>query len=113
MSYEFKRHLNIRGNNMQKSIGVAEVKRHFSEILNDVSIDGKHFIIERKGKPVAAMVSVKDLELIKERIKEKKGLLAALGAWEDFERLDSIIEDIYRKRERARDRKVKVGDVSF
>lgn len=93
---------------MQKNIGVAEVKKHFSEVVNEVSMRGKHFVIERKGKPVAAMVSLKELEFIeKERRQEKgKGLLAALGAWEDFKGLGKVVDDIYSSRRKAKDRKV-------
>lgn len=93
---------------MPKNIGVAEVKKHFSEIMNGVSRDGKHFVIERKGKPVAAMVSVKELELIERKGMQgdKKGLLAAIGVWEDFEGLDRVVDDIYRKRRKAKKRRI-------
>ena len=94
---------------MSKIIGVAEVKRRFSEVLGEVSRDGEQFIIERSGKPVAAMVSLKDLEIVEKngRAEEKKGLLAAIGAWEDFEDVDRFIKHIYRKRRKAKDRNVK------
>ena len=35
-----------------------------------------------------------------------RGLLAAVGAWADFEELDEVVQGIYRQRERARDRAV-------
>ena len=95
---------------MPKNIGVAEVKKHFSEVMSQISQIGEHFIIEKKGKPVAAMVGLKDLELIEKLGKEgeRKGLLAAIGAWEDFEGLDNVIKDIYNKRKRALDRRVAI-----
>lgn len=34
---------------MSKVIGVAEVKRHFSEVMIEVAREGKHFIIEKKA----------------------------------------------------------------
>lgn len=37
---------------------------------------------------------------------EPEGLLAAVGAWTDFEELDQVIEEIYHQRERAIDREV-------
>ena len=33
---------------MSKVIGVAEAKRHFSEVMVEVAREGKHFIIEKK-----------------------------------------------------------------
>ena len=35
-----------------------------------------------------------------------KGLLAAAGAWADFDELEQVIEDIYRQRKQAQDRSV-------
>ncbi len=94
---------------MTKVVGVAEVKRHFSEVIGKVSHKGEHFIIERKGKPVAALVSVNDLESVeKTGAKAKKGgLLAAIGAWEDFEGIEEVIEDIYEKRKKSKERRVR------
>lgn len=93
---------------MSKVIGVAEVKEHLSEVIEEVSRGGEQFIIARKGRPMAAIVSLKDLESIEkgEKPGEKKGLLAAIGAWDDFEGIDEIIEHIYDKRRRATNRKV-------
>jgi len=69
-------------------------------------LKGEHFVIEKKGKPMAALVSVQELQLIeasKEREK-KKGLLAAIGAWEDFEDLESTVSAIYERRKKTKDR---------
>jgi len=91
---------------MPKNIGVAEVKKSFSAVISEVLLKGEHFVIEKKGKPMAALVSVQELQRIegsKEREK-KKGLLAAIGAWEDFEDLESTVSDIYKKRKRSKDR---------
>ncbi|PIP06076.1 MAG: hypothetical protein COX52_08575, partial [Syntrophobacterales bacterium CG23_combo_of_CG06-09_8_20_14_all_48_27] len=49
---------------MPKKIGVAEVKKQFSAVIGEVSLKGEHFIIEKKGKPMVAMVSVKELGMI-------------------------------------------------
>lgn len=94
---------------MSKTIGVAEVKRRFSELVGRISRDGEQFIIQRNGKPVAAMVNLKDFEIVKKsgRREENKGLLAAIDAWEDFEDIDRLIRDIYRERRKAKDRSIK------
>ncbi len=91
---------------MSKNIGVAEVKKSFSAVISEVSLKGEHFVIEKKGKPMAALVSVQELQRIegsKEKEK-KKGLLAAIGAWEDFEDLESTVSAIYEKRKKSKDR---------
>jgi prevent-host-death family protein len=95
---------------MAENMGVAEIKKNFSEVMSRISQSGEQFIIKKKGKPMAAMVGIKDLELIDTFAKKgkKKGLLAAIGAWEDFEGLDNVIKDIYKKRKRSKDRRVDI-----
>jgi antitoxin (DNA-binding transcriptional repressor) of toxin-antitoxin stability system len=91
---------------MSKNMGVAELKKAFSAIISEVSLKGEHFVIEKKGKPMAALVSLQEFQRIegaKEKEK-KKGLLAAIGAWEDFEDLESTVSDIYKRRKKSKDR---------
>ena len=90
---------------MPKKIGVAEVKRDFSGVISEVSLKGEHFIIERKGKPMAAIVGVKDLDML-EGLKierKKRGLLAAIGAWEDMDDLEKLVVEIYGRRGKAKE----------
>ncbi len=92
---------------MTKKIGVAEVKKQFSTLISEVSLKGEHFIIERKGRPMAAVVSVKDLDRIVEPKKQrKKGLLAAIGAWEEFDDLEKMVLEIYKGRGKAKERDI-------
>ncbi|MBA4391256.1 MAG: hypothetical protein C0399_10000 [Syntrophus sp. (in: bacteria)] len=93
---------------MSRKIGVAEVKRHFSAVVSEVSLNKEHFIIEKKGRPMAAMVSVEELELIESLKKNNvgKGLLAALGAWGDFDDLEEMVLNIYDERNKSKDRNV-------
>lgn len=43
-------------------VGTHEAKTHLSEYLNRVLYKGERIVIERHGKPVAALVGVEDLE---------------------------------------------------
>ena len=43
---------------------VVDVRNTFSEYLNLASYQGQRIIIERRGKPVAALVPMEDLELL-------------------------------------------------
>lgn len=93
---------------MTKPIGVAEVKRRFSDVIIEVAREGKQFIIEKKGKPMAALINIKDLEVIERRgpHAKKKGLLAAIGAWEEYSSLEGVVRQIYEKRNAAKDRRL-------
>jgi prevent-host-death family protein len=94
---------------MAKKVSVVDAKRDFSELMSRVALRGERFIIERKGKAMAALVNVQDLKKLEILTKDnhKKGLLAAVGAWEDFPQLDEFIADLYSARKRAKDRFVK------
>jgi uncharacterized protein (DUF433 family) len=54
----------------------------------------------------AAIAYAAELARLEEKPETSGGLLAAVGAWADFEELDQAIEDIYQQREQAQDRSV-------
>jgi prevent-host-death family protein len=48
--------------NMTEKISTLEVRQRLGDILNRVALRNDQFIIEHKGKPLAAVVSVERLE---------------------------------------------------
>lgn len=52
-------------------VGTHEAKTHLSEYINRVRYGGERVVIERHGKPVAALVSVEDLERLEKEGSEK------------------------------------------
>ena len=47
---------------MVKRVSAAQAKAHLAELVASVAYKGERVIIERRGKPVAALVTVEDLE---------------------------------------------------
>ena len=47
-------------------IGVAEIRNNMADALNRVAYQGERIVLERRGKGVAAIVSMEDLALIEE-----------------------------------------------
>lgn len=47
---------------MTRRVAAAEAKAKFSELVSRVAHGGERVIIERHGKPVAALVSIGELE---------------------------------------------------
>ena len=47
-------------------VGTHEAKTHLSEYLNRVHYRGERVVIERHGKPVAALVGIEDLARLEE-----------------------------------------------
>ncbi len=42
---------------MSKKLSVADAKKHLSELMSRVAYNKERFLIERRGKPMAALVS--------------------------------------------------------
>ena len=91
---------------MTETINVAEAKKHLSELMSRVAYNKERFLVQRRGKPMAALVSAEDLALLEQQKVPVRGLLAAAGACADFDDFDEMIENIYAQRRRAEDRPV-------
>ncbi len=61
---------------MSTKISTADVRLRIGDLLNRVALRGDEFVIERKGKPMAALVSVERLEQL--RRVARQGLLEFL-----------------------------------
>jgi prevent-host-death family protein len=68
---------------MTDRISVARVRDDLAETLNQVAYRGDRLVIERRGKDVAALVPIKDLELI-EALEDRIDEEAAEAALEEI-----------------------------
>ena len=82
---------------------VADAKKNLSELMSRAAYNNERFLIQRRGKPTAALVSIEDLTRLEKELVARKGLLAAVA---EFEELESMVEEIYRQREQAQDRPI-------
>lgn len=89
-----------------RTVSAADAKAHFSELLSEVAHgDRVQIVIERHGKPVAALVGMDDLARLKDAnllASEPQGALALVGAWAEMgdDEIDEMVRDIYEQRER-------------
>lgn len=86
---------------MTESLGVADAKRRFSELIDRVR-RGERFVVTRRGRPAVALVPPSQIR--EDREDEPIGLAAVAGALADWDELDVVISEIYAARRRARDR---------
>jgi prevent-host-death family protein len=93
---------------MAKPVSVAEAKSRFSELVNRAAYGKERFLIERRGKPVGAIVSAEDLARLEAggTTRKPEGLLAAAGALADVEDFEEIMEEVIRQRRTRFDREV-------
>ena len=98
---------------MAKRVSAAQAKAQLSALTSEVAYGGRHIIIERRGKPLVALVSLDDLELLEQQRATSAlphGALALVGAWREVndEAVESLIEDIYAHRENDTGRTVEL-----
>lgn len=90
-----------------KRVSSAEAKAKLSALMARAAHGGERFIIERRGKPMAALISADDFERLQMKSKRRpQGALALRGAWPDAtdEEIDSFLADIYAERKKDEDR---------
>ena len=99
-----------------RHVGVAEAKATFSALIEGVQHRGEHYVIERHGKPAAALVSVEELERLEsDRPPEsgRTGGLGLIGMWRGIlsdEEIDDMVAAIYADRERDVPREIDTSD---
>jgi prevent-host-death family protein len=100
---------------MAKRVSAAQAKAQLSELVARVAHGGERYVIERRGRPLAALVSLGDLECVEQssaRADRPLGALALVGAWSILgdENVDALVADIYAERARDTGRPVTLGD---
>ena len=51
---------------MLKKITTADARKNFANIINQVAFGNDSFVLTRRGEPIAAIVSMKELKLLQE-----------------------------------------------
>lgn len=70
-------------------VSVSEAREAFADLVNRAAYGGERVLVSRRGKPVAAIVPIADVEFI-ERMEDELDLQAAREALADPERAASI-----------------------
>ena len=65
-------------------VQVSEVRDNLADVINRTAYGNERLIIERRGKPLAALVSIDDIELL-EQIEDRLDVLDALEALKEAE----------------------------
>ena len=65
-------------------LAITEAREHLAHILNEVHYRGERVLVERRGKPLAAIVPPADLELL-EALEDRLDALEGLRALAEAE----------------------------
>ena len=100
---------------MAKTVSATQAKAQLSALMAEAAYGGERIIIERRGKPMAAIVSVEDLKQL-EHDKSTKNwpydVINSLSGWHEVgdNEIDEMIADIYASRKRDMGRPVELED---
>jgi prevent-host-death family protein len=88
---------------MTTRVSLAEAKAKLSAVVDDVRRTSRRYLIERHGRPAAAIISVEELERLEVSDllgPNPAGALAMVGAWSDVEdaAIDEFLDDVLRSR---------------
>ena len=88
---------------MVKKVSTIQLRKDLTALLAEVVDHGRHFIIEKRGEPLAALVSVAALELIEQQqttSADPQGALALAGAWGELKDrdMDALLAGVQAER---------------
>ena len=89
----------IENKTTTESISIAEAKSSFSEYISRVAYAGESILITKRGKPIAGLVSYKELEKLK-KIKKSDGLKGLIGKCKEVEGFADVIYEVYKNRKK-------------
>jgi len=98
-----------------KKVRLTEAKAQLSALVARAGYGGERFVIERRGRPLAALVGLGDLERLESDpgvvSSRPLGAIALVGAWAEAEErdLDAVVAEIYAERRRDTGRPVDLG----
>lgn len=72
---------------MAKTISIADARGAFSELVNRVAYGGERYVVERRGKPMAALISAAEYQQLTALL-AKRGLEDEVGEIPVHVRLD-------------------------
>jgi len=55
---------------VEKTIGITKARESFSELVNRVAFGGERYMVERRGKPLAALISAEEYQQLMELLDE-------------------------------------------
>lgn len=79
------------------AVSVVNAKKQFSEFINRSAFSNCRVIITKRNRPVAAIVSMKDLRNL-EQTDKRKGLLSVIHKWKNFAEIQDTMDEAVKTR---------------
>jgi prevent-host-death family protein len=94
-------------------MNLSDAKAKLSAVVDDVRRTAHRYLIERHGRPAAAIISVEELARLDQAYQlgpAPAGALALIGAWNDVEdeAIDEFVNEVLRSRTQDTGRPVRL-----
>ena len=101
--YQREPGIHFHTKDMVKKVSTVELRKDLAALLAEVVDNGRHFIVEKRGRPLAALVSVATLELLEQQrtiSADPQGALALAGAWGELKEreMDALLSRVQAER---------------
>src|SRR4051794_33931604 len=99
---------------MTKSFSTADIKARLSEMIGKVVYGHERLIVLRRGKPVAALVSLQDLQRLEAldaagaAKPDVHPIMRAFAGWAERSNIDTLTDEIYQQRAATLGREVEL-----
>ena len=82
-----------------QTLGVVEIRNNLADVMAQVAYTGLRFVVERKGRPMVALVSIEDLRQLEalEDARDSELLRRAKAASRGTVPLDQVIAEYERE----------------
>jgi prevent-host-death family protein len=90
---------------MYKTISALKVRQNLGQIMNEVSLRGDDYIIERAGKPLVAMIPIEKYQSMQEEVDkffESLDQLRTSVKKEDQNAMNGLIDEAVRSYRKAK-----------
>ena len=84
---------------MYKTISALKARQNLGQIMNEVALRGDDYIIERAGKPMAALIPMEKYQSLQQdwdEFFESAREMSANIKEEDFETVDKLVDEAVR-----------------
>lgn len=82
---------------MGKTCSVAEARNRFSEILSTAIFAHEPIIIQRRGRPIAAIIGIEEYEALAERLEELQDIREAEDALREHAAQGRSVRELFRE----------------
>jgi prevent-host-death family protein len=81
-----------------KRLSTTEARQQFAELINRTAYKGERFLVQRRKKPVAAVIPVEEFDFLEKMIEERENAIDVRLVRKARKEKGSILLDVVKKK---------------